>query len=155
MSDPACDTASVVEPSEVRRAAMNLLARREHSAGELRQKLGRRFADADLVEAQVERLAQEGLQSDRRFAESFVRQRVARGQGPLRIRGEMQQRQLDDALIAAALEASETDWQALAESTLLRRFGGGPAADQRERGRRARFLQYRGFAHEHYHRLLD
>jgi len=133
---------------------MDLLARREHAVAELRQKLARRFVDTELIDAQIEGLARDGLQSDRRYAESFVRQRIARGQGPVRIRGEMRQRDLAEALIDAALDAAGVDWQLLAAAALERRFGTAAPADLRERARRARFLQYRGFSPEHYRRLF-
>ena len=133
---------------------MNLLARREHSRGELRAKLCRRFDDATLVEDELQRLADENLQSDARYAESFVRQRVSRGQGPFRIRGEMRQRGLDEAVIAAAIEGADVDWSGLAESVSRRKFGQGPPPDRKSRAQRERFLQYRGFAAEHY-RYLD
>ena len=52
---------------------MDLLARREHAAGELRRKLNARFRDAnELVDNEIQRLTEEGLQSDVRLAEAFV-----------------------------------------------------------------------------------
>lgn len=144
-----------LSPADIRLAAMNLLARREHSLGELRRKLGRRFADSDAVEEQLLRLAGEGLQSDERFAESFVRQRVSRGQGPLRIERDLHQRSVTPAIICAALAEAQVDWRDLAAAVLKKRFGPDPAVDARELARRARFLQYRGFSGEHYWQLLD
>lgn len=142
-------------PADIRLAAMNLLARREHSVGELRRKLGARFDDRDAVEDQLQRLGSEGLQSDERFAESFVRQRISRGQGPLRIDRDLQQRSVASTTICAALAAAQVDWCELAATVLQKRFGPGTAADARELARRARFLQYRGFSGEHYRHLLD
>ncbi len=64
----------------VRLKAMDLLARREHSVVELLEKLGQRFPDqAALMEEVVAGLRAEGLQSDRRFAESYARLRLDRG----------------------------------------------------------------------------
>ncbi|MGB0765874.1 MAG: recombination regulator RecX, partial [Luminiphilus sp.] len=59
--------AATTNPADVRRAAMDLLARREHSVEELRQKLARRFGrdqerDQVIVE-QLDRLVDEGLLS--------------------------------------------------------------------------------------------
>ena len=65
---------------EVRVAAMDLLARREHSQRELRTKLERRFPP-EQVDETLQTLAAEGLQSDSRFAEAYVRQRSQRGYG--------------------------------------------------------------------------
>ena len=144
-----------INPADIRRAAMDLLARREHSLRELRDKLKRRFPDPELLMQELERLRDEHLQSDTRFAESFARQRLLRGQGPLRIRQEMRQRGLSDAEISAALEALDVDWFELAAEVLEKKFGGLPAEDLKERARRGRFMQYRGFSLEHFQDLLS
>lgn len=138
----------------VRLAAMDLLARREHSRRELRQKLRRRFRDRNLIDTVVEGLVQERLQSDSRYAQSYLRQRAERGYGPLRIRQEMRQRGIGDDDIGAAFAAGDQDWLALAARAMTRKFGDSPCADLRERARRARFLQYRGFSTEHCSALL-
>jgi regulatory protein len=133
---------------------MNLLARREHSRNELRQKLCKRFSDTRVIDQQIDRLAEENLQSDARFAESFVRQRFGRGQGPLRIRQDMRQRGIADDDIQSAMTAEDYDWFASAASVMERKFGSGPAADIHEKARRSRFMQYRGFELEHYQHLF-
>jgi regulatory protein len=139
----------------IRVAAMDLLARREHSLSELRQKLRRRFGDERLVEGELQRLAGEGLLSDERFGESFARQRVGRGYGPARLRLEMRGHGLSDADIESALESVGIDWCAQATAVYHKKFGSAPASDLRERARRARFMQYRGFDSDHYRHLLD
>lgn len=143
------------DPAEIRRAAMNLLARREHSLGELRQKLRRRFDDELEVETQLQRLVDEKLQCDARFAESFARMRAGRGYGPARVRQEMREKDLADADIARAFEAAELNWYTLAEETFRKKFGEPGPVDRKEQARRMRFMQYRGFATDHYRHLLD
>jgi len=59
-------------PLAVRRAAMDLLARREHGRVELTRKLRKRGAPEALIEAALQRLAEEGLLSEARYLESFV-----------------------------------------------------------------------------------
>ena len=151
--DAAADCA--VNPADIRLAAMNLLARREHSQRELRQKLRRRFPDEQLLEAELQRLAQEGLQCDERFAESFARQRAGRGSGPLRVRQEMRVKGLSDTDITRAFELAELDWFSLAAEVFQKKFGAAPASDMKEKARRARFMQYRGFSSDHYHYLIE
>ncbi|RLQ21667.1 regulatory protein RecX [Seongchinamella sediminis] len=146
---------TAVNPADIRMAAMDLLARREHSRRELKQKLARRFADEGLIEEQLDRLTEENLQSDARYAESFLRQRISRGHGPMRIRQEMRQKGISDGEITAALDAEGADWFALAEQAFQRKFGVLPAADIKENSRRNRFMQYRGFSLEHYQHLLE
>jgi len=93
-------------------------------------------------------LVNEGLQSDARFAEVFVRSRIARGQGPVRIRVDMGQRGVAEPLMALAFEAESPDWQHLACLALAKRFD-GPGAAPRERAKRERFLAGRGFEFDH------
>ena len=139
-----------------RRAAMNLLARREHGFHELLGKLAERLPDIepDIRHAAVSRLRDQGLQSDSRFVENFVRYRAARGVGPLKIKAELQPRRLDDTLLRAALYDEARDWDAHCREVLLKRFGPAPVASASERARRQRFLLQRGFAQDQIQRAL-
>jgi regulatory protein len=80
-----------------------------------------------------------------RFTESFIRSRLARGQGPVRIRAELAERGVADEQVAELLRATDVDWLAKARAVRSKRFGASPPRDYRERARQARFLQYRGF----------
>lgn len=150
--------AAPVTAVDVRRAAMDLLARREHSYRELFDKLQRMFGtpvpppDAEdgpplraVIGEALDRLRAEGLQSDARYAESFVVSRAQRLYGPVRIRIELRERGLDEAAIEAAFAGADVDWHGNLQKLLFDKFGPKPAADIRERARRMRFLQYRGF----------
>jgi regulatory protein len=132
-------------PVELRRAAMDLLARREHSRRELVDKLMRRVPDRERVAAVIAQLAEEGLQCDRRFSESFVRSRAGRGFGPRRIRMELAQRGVERPLIEETLAMAEIDWTAILRDTAMRRFGTSAPRDAKERFKRLRWLQDRGF----------
>ncbi len=124
--------------------ALRLLSQREHSALELRRKLLRDGDDA-AVGAVVERLAESGLLSDERFAESYVRSRVERGQGPVKIRAGLLARGVADALIDSALGHLDEFWLQRARAALDKRFGDEAPADAHECGRRLRFLSQRGY----------
>ena len=124
---------------------MRLLARREHAAGELASKLVRRGFERAAADAEIARLAREGLQSDERFAELFVEQRAARGDGPLKIRAALDERGVASERSDAALAPYDDEWSSRAREALQGRFGGEAPASRRERARRARFLQSRGF----------
>ena len=127
---------------------MDLLAQREHSVAELRTKLIARELDSTDVDQALSRLAEEGLVSDDRFAQAFVTSRIRKGQGPLRIRLELERRGVSDELIVTHLERCDVDWNELARSVRVRKFGDGSVADYRDWARQARFLQYRGFTGE-------
>lgn len=125
----------------------NLLARREHSLGELRAKLAAKALDGMLCEQVLADFVQKGWQSDARFAALFARQRCEKGYGELRIRAELQQRQVALGVIEQALADLDVDWFALARQVQTRKFR-ARATDLREKQRQARYLQYKGFNHE-------
>lgn len=132
---------------------MDLLARREHSRLELERKLGARSFDAGLVADVLDELAAENLQSDERFAGSFVESRVARGQGPLRIRRELAERGI--ATAGDWLDGERYDWGSLARQARIRRFGAELPGDLKARSRQTRFLEYRGFRHDEIKAALE
>jgi regulatory protein len=129
----------------VREQAIALLARREHSQYELRLKLWRRGCDDELVDAVIDELRDEDLLSDARFAEAYVDSRARRGFGPVRIRGELQQRGVNDALAEEAVANVECDWEASAAEQRRRRFGAALPEDGRQRQQQYRYLTNRGF----------
>lgn len=132
--------------TDIRRAAMDLLARREHSRRELQQKLAARFYDRVLIDNEIDKLCSERLQSDSRFAEVYLHSRAQRLYGPARIRAELRERGITEAIIAAAFASAEIDWSANLRQLEANKYGRKPAADIKERAKRLRFLQYRGFA---------
>ena len=143
------------DPARLRRAAMDLLARREHTRAELTGKLTARGADADAVGPILDALEADGLLSEARFAEAFVRQRTGRGHGPVRIRHELGQRGVSDAVADQALAEADANWHELAVTVRHGRFGAGPPADIKDRARQSRFLSYRGFTGDQVRRALD
>ena len=136
-----------------REAAIRLLARREYAVAELRGRLEQRGHEPETVAAVVDELAGERLVSDERFAEAFVNSRVERGQGPMKIGAELRQRGVEPALAEPHLEA--VDWVEQARAAYQHRFGNAdPPADYRERAKRMRFLQQRGFTAEQVRRVV-
>ncbi|MBT7259280.1 recombination regulator RecX [Porticoccaceae bacterium] len=135
----------VITPAKIRSAAMDLLTGREFSRAELAKKLDKRFDSDPAIASELDRLQEEGLQSDQRFTEAFLRSRIYRGHGLARIRLDVRQKGIGDDLFNAAVEATDTDWFRLAREVADRKFGRSPATEQKDRARRMRFLQYRGF----------
>ena len=138
----------------MRVTAMNLLARREHSTQELRDKLLARGFEDDVITPALQTLSREGLLSDERFTESFIHSRVDRGSGPLKIRAELRQRGVADELITAWLDERDQVWLERAEAVRCKKFGSALPVEYKEKARQARFLQYRGFTPEQTRRLL-
>ncbi len=129
--------------------AIGLLARREHSAYELGQKLEQRDFNPTDIENCLQTLCDQGLQSDQRFAENYVRYRSQKGMGPQRIEHELRQKGVNAELIQTVMRDSEIDWFTLANTVRCKRFGEQEPRDFTERAKQQRFMQYRGFSHEH------
>ena len=129
---------------EARQQALQLLSRREYSARELQQKL-QGDHDPDQIETVLAQLQEQGLQSDARFAEMYVRHRQQQGHGPVRIQGELRQKGIAPDLVQEYLQDGDVDWFEQAKTVRRRRFGDAPPADARLKAKQMRFLQYRGF----------
>lgn len=142
-----------ITASAVRAYAMELLARREYGAAELAKKLAVKFDHSELIGDVLAGLQADNLQCDRRFAESFVRSRIGRGHGPLRIRREIGQRGIASELIEAAFASCQPDWFELARELRLRRFP-VVGSDPKLRARVQRFLSYRGYSYDQIHYAL-
>ena len=164
----------MIQASDVRRAAMDLLARREHSTKELKEKILKRFlkyqsiepADIHstsiqpegidvLVMEQIERLRDEGLQSDARMAEAYIRARSNRGHGPQKIAMELRGKGVCEFLVAKTLAESGIDWASKIRSVALKKYGDeSPDMSldmtqyQKWKAKRNRFLLQRGFSYE-------
>ena len=136
------------KPRSIREAAMDYLSRREHATYELSQKLLAKGYESDAISAALERLSSQGLLSDERFTEAFINQRINRGSGPLKIRAELRQKGISDAMIGAFLNERDVIWQESALAVRIRKYGSEEPADLKERARQNRFLQSRGFSSE-------
>lgn len=135
-----------VRDEGVREGAVRLLARREHSRLELRRKLTGRGHPPSAVEAALAALAEDGLQSDERFAASYVRTALERGHGEHKIRAALRERGIEPSLAGCVLDLDAEAWQQRAQAAVRKRFGDAPAETAAEWAKRARFLAGRGFA---------
>lgn len=136
--------------SELYSRAIKLLARREHTRAELARKLAA-HGTPDEIETVLNQLAAAGLQSDARYAESFVRAQAGR-LGQARLRQTLRSKGLDEALIETQLRALPEELER-ARAVWAKKFP-APPSDAKEWGRQARFLQGRGFSAEIIRKLL-
>ncbi len=125
-----------------------MLARREHGEQELLVKLVAKGCEQEIAAAVIAELKGKDLVSDRRFVEVLVGNRMRRGHGPLRIRHELQQRGIGQALIEDTVDANDPMWLAQLREVWVKKFGGGAPDNYREWARQARFLQGRGYSAE-------
>lgn len=147
---PAAD-----DEAAIRAQAIKLLARREHAPAELARKLAQRGYERLAVQRVLAELEDDDLLSRTRYAESVVRARIQRGQGPARIIAELARAGLDQDHAADAIAQAEPDWQALARAARRKRFGEAGPADRGQRLKQMRFLRQRGFYHEDINAAMD
>jgi regulatory protein len=136
--------------NELRRKAIGLLARREHSRAELARKLAADGTEEDITTVLAE-LEAEGLLSDARAAAAYVRAHGTRF-GAARLRQDLRARGLDPEIaveevneLGSEIERAKAVWQ--------KKFRTAPT-DAKEWARQARFLQGRGFAGDIIRRVL-
>lgn len=132
----------------LRHKAMDLLALREHSRVELTRKLRQREFSEDMISQELDKLEQEKLLSDERFAQAYARMRINKGFGPRRIALELKERGISKQLVDTVLSESDTIWAQRAANALGKRFGRNPSGELSERVKQKRFLEYRGFSYE-------
>lgn len=135
--------------------ALGLLARREYSRGELVERLARRSNNEVLIGQVLDALVEQGLQSDQRFAENFVRYRIEQGKGPLKIRQDLRQKHIDSALIDATLDQEPEFWSDCAERVYTRKFGNKALDGDKDFARRLRFMVSRGFSAQQTYPLIE
>ncbi len=140
---------------EIREICVRLLSRREHSKLELLNKLelkGFERADTALI---VDALADDGWQSNQRFAESYARYRIKKGFGSIKIKYELLQRGIEDInLDEIVLEIAE-DWNELLMQVYKKKYSHQELLTNKEWLSRTRFLQQRGFSTEMIKTLFD
>jgi regulatory protein len=143
----------------VKGRALRYLAQREHSRVELERKLARHVDDLteasaqDQISAALDELAQKGLLSDARTAESVLRGQGARF-GSRRLKLTLQSKGLAPELVSATLQQAKGSELERARDVWRRRFG-EPAADAAGRAKQMRFLAGRGFDGETIRRVVQ
>jgi regulatory protein len=139
-------------------SALRLLARRELSEAQVRQRLARKGHPEDDIEAAVVRLKSERAINDARVAEAIARTAMAiKRRGKLRVRREIEQAGIAPAVARQALDTvfEDVDDDALLDAALRRRLRGDrPIADDREFQRLYRYLSTQGFESDRVVRAL-
>lgn len=143
---PGADASARVVAESISVAA---LARRDLSSTEVRDRLLEREVDAEVADAEVERLRSIGLIDDERLVQTLVeRLRRRKGLGRSGLRAELRRRGLDTQMIDAALDEIDVDDErrvALDAATRRARTLGGLERSVAER-RLSGYLSRRGFS---------
>ena len=134
--------------SKCHNAAIRLLAIREHSQFELRQKLSFKNYDGTIVDQVMDDLQIHNLQSDERYSGSVMRARLNKGYGPLYIQNYLLNKGVNQQIIDSALDFNDLAWQKALLKAALKKFGSAPPADFKEKAKQMNFLLRRGFSSE-------
>lgn len=127
-------------------AALRLLSVRERSEAELRKRLRDKGFEELLVEQVLERLAETGLQDDRRFAERWAAEAAAKGKAGRLIQRELGGKGIEREMAAIAATASPEEEEARALDLARRRARSLGALEPAKRTQRiAGLLARRGF----------
>jgi regulatory protein len=129
-------------------AALRMLARRELSEAQIRQRLARRgYEEAD-IDAAVDRLKADRAIDDARVAGAIARnETTVKRRGRLRVAQALARAGIARTAARAALDATfeEVDDEALLNAALDKRLRDRPIADDREFQRLYRYLSAQGF----------
>src|SRR5437762_3353922 len=121
-----------------------MLARRELSEAQVRQRLARKAHEPDAIDAAIERLRAELAIDDTRVAEAIARTETSiRRRGKLRVRMQIDRAGIGKAIAKQAIDAvfDNIDDDALFEAALQKRLRGRETiADEREFQRLYRYL---------------
>lgn len=127
--------------------ALGLLAVREHSRAELRNKLRHKGFSSTAIDAVLVQLTDTGTLSDARFIEVYVRSRAVKGYGPNRIQLELSERGIESGVAQDYLSQAEIDWQSHIAKAWRKRFSALPE-DFTATRKQQQYLYNRGFSTE-------
>ena len=124
--------------------SLDLLSRREHSFKEIKEKLSSRFENKEIIESVIEKLSDNNLVNNTRFAEVYVSARKRKGFGPKKIIHELSSKGVDES-VSNNVITEEGDWEMTAKLVFLKKYKDGPSSDIKEKLKQKSFLQNRGF----------
>lgn len=131
---------------EIRDICLRLLTRREHSQLELLDKLALRGFERAETKFVVNDLSEQNWQSQHRFAESYARHRIKKGYGPLKIAQELRQRGIKEFDLTLVVTDLVGSWDDVLEQIYEKKYTNETQLTYKERLKRNRFLQQRGFS---------
>ena len=145
----------LLDESGLRRKAVDLLARREYSFFEIEKKLLPVAESEELAYAALEWLTENGLQSDVRFCEMYIRSKALSGYGPVRIKQELKQKGISPNLMETCFEDQEVDWLVELDRLTDKKMRGVKKGDLKAKQKCMGFLQRRGFTLDQIYSALD
>ena len=139
----------------IRHAALNLLACREHSELELCRKLIKKGFEEIYIRQLINDLTQENLLNQHRFVENYIHYRRRKGFGPIKIQAELFERGISEELIDHHLKIKDNAWFSEVRAVWQKHFKNKMPEDFKIRAKQMRFLYSRGFTIEQIESVFD
>ena len=136
------------EQLEAYKSAVRFLGIREHNEHELREKLSRKSYDDIIIDDVIELLKHYDYLSETRYAETFLRSRLKKGETPWFAAQKARQKGAEPVSLKLALEAAEQSfdaWSACKDVLDKRDPMGSYKQDKRLWQRQMRYLQNKGY----------
>ena len=136
------------EQQEAFKSAVRVLGIREHNEAELRTKLSNKNYDDIIIDDVIEMLKHYDYLSESRYAETFLRSRLKKGETPWFAAQKARQKGAEPVALKLALEEAEQSfdaWSACEEILDKRDPMGSYKQDKRLWQRQIRYLQNKGY----------
>ena len=132
---------------------MNALSRREHSEKEIYLKFVNLVNSKDTLLEENLKLKEEGLISNQRYAEAYIRSRFHSGFGPVRIKYELEKKGVIEAIIKTAFQETDLDWDDKLKSEFKKKYESNDMKSSND-NKISKFFLYRGFDLEKISKLI-
>lgn len=141
-----------IQDKDVRIKVMNALARREHSEKEIYLKFISLVESKNKLLEEINKLKEEGLLSDDRFAEAYIKSRYYSGFGPVRIQYELEKKGVLQKKIENAFQETGLDWDSKLEKEFKKKYL--PQEAKLNYDKIIKFFLYRGFDLEKINKII-
>ena len=135
----------IIEDKNIRKKLLDFLSRREHSFKELIFKLEDIVSSSERLIIELEKLREEGLQSDERFTESFIRSRSIKGFGPEKISNELRYKGIEENLIKKMVYSQKLDWKIILKKEFKKKYSQSKIYNIEDISKIKKFFFQRGF----------
>ena len=151
------DRMAALQAADCYEAALTMLDQAAQTSGNLRAKLMRRGFVSPAADASVDRLMENGLVDDTRYAQRVAQAQLGKAVGAYAVRRKLQSRRLPEDAIDAVMEDFDSEQQAQAcrqaAEKLWRKYAGLPPREGRAKLSQA--LARRGFGWEAIHSAVE
>ncbi len=133
---------------------LKLLARREHTAFEIKKKLIQKGFAADVISKTIDFALSQQWINHHRYTETLIGYFARRGYGPIFIENYFREQAIETEVIYQSFTKANIDWTAVLTAAWLKKYRGIIPKTSAEKAQQIRFLQYRGFSLTEIHHLI-